>query len=110
MNDLKALLLAFAYLKTNRPMNRYTITIHCELLNEAGILVARTLKTMVNALPRVTDKYMFVASRHFKPIVIQIRKVADLETGLSMLLCSGEEVDETDGIKETFDQAAFALD
>lgn len=91
-------------------MNRYTITINCELLNETGILVARTLKTIVNALPRVTDKYMFVASQHVRPIVVQLKKVIDLDTGLPVFICSGEEVDDTEGIKEVIDHAAFAMD
>ncbi|WP_217606002.1 DUF5952 family protein [Chitinophaga sp. GbtcB8] len=91
-------------------MNTYTITINCELLNETGILVARTLKTIVNTLPRVTDKYMFVASQHFKPIVVQLKKVIDLDTGLPVFICSGEEVDDTEGIKEVIGHAAFAMD
>lgn len=91
-------------------MNKYTLTIKCEFLNEAGILVAHTLKTIVDKLPRVADNYMFVANQHFKPIVIRIMKVVSPDTDLQDLLCDGEEVDDMDNIREVIDNTAFVVD
>ena len=88
-------------------MGNYALTINCEFLNETGILVNHTLKTVVHARPHVADKYMFVAPQHFKPIVIRIMHIGKAGR---QLLCDGEEVDETDGIKETFDNTTFLID
>lgn len=91
-------------------MTKYTLTINCEFLNETGILVAHTLKTFVDKLPRVADNYMFVANQHFKPIVIRILKVVSPETDLQDLVCYGEEVDDADNIREVVDNSAFVMD
>lgn len=91
-------------------MNRYTLTINCEFLNETGILVSHTLKTIANTLPRVADNYMFVANQHFKPIVIRIMKVVSPDTDLDALICDGEEVDDADSIREVIDNSAFVMD
>lgn len=91
-------------------MTKYTLTIKCEFLNEAGILVAHTLKTFVNTLPRVADNYMFVANQHFKPIVIRIMKVVSPDTDLEALICDGEEVDDADDIREVVDNSAFVME
>ncbi|GAA0553559.1 DUF5952 family protein [Chitinophaga japonensis] len=91
-------------------MKQYTVTINCEFLNEAGILVGHTLKTIVHTLPRVADKYMFMANQHFKPIVIRIMSIVDPETDLQVLICNGEEVDDVDDITEVIDHSAFVVD
>jgi hypothetical protein len=91
-------------------MKKYTLTINCEFLNETGILVEHTLKTFVSTLPRVADNYMFIANQHFKPIVIRIMKVVSPDTDLEALICDGEEVDDTDNIREVVDNSAFVVD
>jgi hypothetical protein len=91
-------------------MYKYTLTIKCEFLNEAGILVARTLKTFVSTLPRVADNYVFLANQHCKPIVIRIMKVICPDTDLEVLICDGEEVDDVDNIREVIEPSAFVLD
>lgn len=91
-------------------MYKYALTIKCEFLNEAGILVAHTLKTCANTLPRVADNYMFVVNQHFKPIVIRIMKVISPDTDLEVLICDGEEVDDVDNIREVIEHSAFVLD
>jgi hypothetical protein len=92
------------------PMYKYALTIKCEFLNEVGILVARTLKTATNTLPRVADNYVFLANRHCKPIVIRIMKVISPDTDMEVLICDGEEVDDVDNIREVIERAAFVLD
>lgn len=93
-------------------MRNYALTINCEFLNEAGILVNHTVKAVAHAQPHIADKYMFVAPQHFKPIVIRIMhidKTGRRKPGIE-LHCDGEEVDETDDIKETFDNTTFLID
>jgi|GEM_PF-1229702 hypothetical protein len=92
------------------PMYKYTLTIKCECLNEAGILVARTLKTAASTLPRVADNYVFLVNRHCKPIVIRIMKVISPDTDMEVLICDGEEVDDVDNIREVIERTAFVLD
>lgn len=92
------------------PMYKYALTIKCEFLNEAGILVARTLKTTASTLPRVADNYVFLVNRHCKPIVIRIMKVISPDTDMEVLICEGEEVDDVDNIREVIERTAFVLD
>lgn len=91
-------------------MYKYALTIKCEFLNEAGILVPHTLKTSASTLPRVADNYVFLANRNCKPIVIRILKVVCPDTDLAVLICDGEEVDDVDNIREVIEHSAIVVD
>jgi hypothetical protein len=90
-------------------MEKYTLTINCEFINEAGILVNHTLKADASVKPRIEDKYMFISKHHFKPIVIRIQQVIDYLLSGTEVICSGEEVDELDNIREVF-YARFTIE
>ncbi|HVI43220.1 MAG TPA: DUF5952 family protein [Chitinophaga sp.] len=92
-------------------MRTYLLNIRCELLNEAGVLVARTLKATVHEEPHKADIYMFIMDHHFKPVIIQL--VNEVRSRNDFLreefFCEGEEIDETENIREVVPQAAFTI-
>ncbi|ACU61069.1 DUF5952 family protein [Chitinophaga pinensis] len=90
-------------------MEKYTLTINCEFINEVGILVNHTLKADAFTKPQIEDKYMFISKHHFKPIVIRIQQVIDYLLSGTEVICSGEEVDELDNIREAF-YARFTIE
>ncbi|WP_160713047.1 DUF5952 family protein [Chitinophaga solisilvae] len=84
------------------------LLIHCEILNEMGILVSHHIRVTTHAAPEVSDLYMF-SSRHIgHPLLICI-------TGISPsageddadYICEAEEVDETDHINGAFEETDY---
>ncbi|ASZ12878.1 hypothetical protein KTO58_09975 [Chitinophaga pendula] len=94
-------------------MEKLTLTINCEFINEVGILVNHTLKADACTTPEIADKYMFISKNHFKPIVIRILNIVQAAfspSATAELICDGEEVDELDNIKEAFCYSRFIID
>ncbi|MBW8688281.1 DUF5952 family protein [Chitinophaga rhizophila] len=90
-------------------MEKYTLTINCEFINEVGILVSHTLRADAHTKPQIEDKYMFISRHHFKPIVIRIQQILDYLLPDTEVICHGEEVDEFDNIREAF-YSRFTID
>ncbi|HVI48999.1 MAG TPA: DUF5952 family protein [Chitinophaga sp.] len=95
-------------------MEKYALRIDCDVLNEMGLTVSRTLTMVTDFEPITGDAYTFLIGTPPHPITIQIRDIVTMQqrhgnTGLE-IYCLGEEIDDSPLVKAIFGWQTFSID
>jgi hypothetical protein len=94
-------------------MNKYTLTIECDVLNEMGLSVTRTISVATTSEPLPGDVYEFLIGRSSHPVIVKVLDVIStgiLKENIKEVYCHGEEIDEIDSVKQVFEWLSFSFD
>jgi hypothetical protein len=94
-------------------MKKYTLKIECDVLNEMGLSVNRTISVVTASEPAPGDVYEFLIGQSSHPVIVKVLDVIYMgipKENVKEVYCHGEEIDEVDSVKEVFEWMSFSFD